>query len=128
MASPMRQATVFVVDDDDAVRDALTTSLTDAGFAAAPFRSAAEFIEAYRVGGPACLVTELDLPDIDALLHMLQAGSDLPVIVTSRRLRRRRLPDELAACIGLLEKPFGHDELVVMVHAALRLESDPRDT
>jgi FixJ family two-component response regulator len=116
---------VFVVDDDDAVRDALSTALTSSGFAIAAFRSAAELIEGYRAGGPACLVVELDLPDIDALLPMLRkAGADLPVIVTTRRLRRRRLPDELAACVGLLEKPFGHDELMVLVRAALRLEAE----
>ena len=120
---------MFIVDDDDAVRDALTSSLIAAGFAAVGYRSAAEFVAAYRLGGPACLVTELDLPDGDALLHMLrQPGASLPVIVTSRRLRRRRLPDELAACVGLLEKPFGHDELMVLLRAALRLESSAWNT
>jgi FixJ family two-component response regulator len=120
---------VFVVDDDEAVRDALTTALTSAGFAVAAFRSAAEFIEGHRSGGPACLVVELELPDIDALLRRLPgAATNLPVIVTSRRLRRRRLPDELAQCVGLLEKPFGHDELMVLLRAALRLEASSSDT
>ena len=129
MAPPTGRATVFVLDDDDAVRDALTTALRSAGFAAAAFRSAAEFIAAHRSGGPACLLVELELPDIDALLDRLpEAAASLPVIVTSRRLRRRRLPDELAGCVGLLEKPFGHDELMVLLRAALRLESNARDT
>ena len=119
---------MFVVDDDDAVRDALTTALTTAGFAAAAFRSTAEFIDDHRIGGPACLVVELDLPDIELLRRLPQAAASLPVIVTSRRLRRRRLPDELAGCVGLLEKPFGHDELMVLLRAALRLESNARDT
>ena len=119
----LERATVFVLDDDDAVRDALATTLTAAGFAAAPFRSAKEFIDGYRSGGPACLIVELDLPDIDGLLlRMLpDAGIDLPVIITSRRLRRRRLPDELAAWVGMLEKPFGHDELMGLLDAALEL-------
>jgi FixJ family two-component response regulator len=129
MAPPTGRATVFVVDEDDAVRDALTTALTSAGFAAAAFRSAAEFIEGDRSDGPACLVIDLELPDMDALLRRLpQTAASLPVIVTSRRLRRQRLPDELARCVGLLEKPFGHDELMVLLRAALRLESNARDT
>jgi two-component system, LuxR family, response regulator FixJ len=127
MAPPTGRPTVFVVDEDDAVRDALTTALTSAGFATAAFRSAAEFIEAYRSGGPACLVIELELPDIDALSCRLPKVDGLPIILTSGRLRRRRLPDELAGCVGLLEKPFGHDELMVLLRAALPIEAGARD-
>ena len=125
----MRHATVFVIDDDDAVRDALATSLRTGGFAAVPFRSAAEFIDAYRIGGPACLVIDLDLPDVDVLLGVLPTlGASLRVIVTSWRLRRRRLPDQFATCVGLLEKPFGHEELMGLVRTALRPESGRPDT
>jgi FixJ family two-component response regulator len=127
MAASARRSTVFVVDDDEAVRDALATTLAAAGFAVAPFRSAREFIDGYRSGGPACLIVELDLPEIDglALLRMLpDAGIDLPVIVTSRRLRLRRLPDGLAAWVGILEKPFGRDELLRLIDAALA-SADP---
>jgi FixJ family two-component response regulator len=122
MASSAPRSTVFVVDDDDAVRDALATTLAAAGFAVAPFRSARACIDGDRGGGPACLIVELDLPEIDglALLRMLpDAGIDLPVIMTSRRLRRRRLPDGLAAWVGMLEKPFGREELLRLIEAAL---------
>jgi FixJ family two-component response regulator len=122
MASSARRSTLFVVDDDDAVRDALATTLAASGFAVAPFRSVREFIDGYRSGGPACLIVELDLPEIDGLglLRMLpDAGIDLPVIMTSRRLRLRRLPDGLAAWVEILEKPFGREELLRLVDAAL---------
>lgn len=121
MASALRQATVFVVDDDDAVRDALITSLASGGLAALAFGSTARFIDGYRAAGPACLVVELDLPEIDDLFCMLaEAGGDLPVILTSRRLRRQRPPERLQTCVGLLEKPFGHEELMLLVRRALR--------
>jgi FixJ family two-component response regulator len=119
---------VFVVDDDEAVRDALTTTLVASGFAVAGFRSAEQFLEGYRSGGPACLIVELDLPEFDgmALLRMLPAaGIDMPVIATSRRLRLRRLSNGLAACVGVLEKPFGHEELLHLVHAALASVKPP---
>ena len=122
MASSPGGATVFVVDDDDAVCDALATTLAASGFAVATFRSARQFIDGYRPVGPACLIVELDLPEIDGgtLLRMLpDAGIELPVIVTSRRLHRRRTPDELAACIGILEKPFGREELLHLIDVAL---------
>jgi FixJ family two-component response regulator len=128
MVSPTRQATVFVVEHDDAVRDALTTSLASAGFAAKAFQSAAHFVQSYRSTGRACLVIELELPEIEVLLGMLSSTGDLPLIVTSRRLHVRRLPDELAGCVGLLQKPFGRDELMNLVRVALRLRLDAPDT
>jgi FixJ family two-component response regulator len=129
MVSPTRQATVFVVEHDDAVRDALTTSLASAGFAAKAFHSAAHFVQGYRSTGRACLVIELELPEIEVLLGMLSSTTgDLPLIVTSRRLLVRRLPDELAGCVGLLQKPFGRDELMSLVRVALRLRLDGLNT
>ena len=114
---------MFVVDDDDAVRDALTTTLAASGFAVAAFGSARQFLDGFRTASPACLIVELDLPEIDglALLRMLpEAGIDLPVIITNRRLRRRHIPrGGLPRCVGILEKPFGHEELLDLVHAAL---------
>jgi FixJ family two-component response regulator len=114
---------VFVVDDDDAVRDALSTTLAASGFAVAAFGSARQFLDGFCAASPACLIVELDLPEIDglALLRMLpDAGIDLPVIITNRRVRRRHIPKgRLARCVGILEKPFGHEELLHLVHAAL---------
>lgn len=127
MASALRPATVYVVDDDDAVRDALITSLSTGGFAALAFRSAAHFIAGYRAASPACLIVELALPEVDDLFRMLaEAKADLPVILTSRRLRWRQPLAPLLSCVGLLEKPFGHDELICLVRRALR--SDHPDT
>ena len=129
MASSPQGATVVVVDDDAAVRDALATTLAASGYAVAAFPSAREFIDGYRGGGPACLIVELDLPEIDglALLRLLpDAGIDLPVIMTSRRLRRRPTPEGARArCVGILEKPFGREELLRLVDAAFRYVKTP---
>jgi FixJ family two-component response regulator len=71
---------VFVVDDDDAIRDAPTATLAAAGFAVAAFGSVRQFLDGFCAASPACLIVELDLPEIDglALLRMPDAGIDLP--------------------------------------------------
>jgi len=115
--APADRGLVMLVDDDDAVRDAVATSLRTAGFTVVTFGSARQLLDADRPARRGCLVVDLDLPDIEVeLLRMLS----LPTIVTSRRLGRRALARALAPLpVVLLEKPFGIDDLLPLVRAAL---------
>lgn len=121
--APPDAATIFIVDGDEAVRDALATSLEGAGFSVALSGSAQAFLDAYRPEGRACLLVELDLPDFDggALVSMLLARRiELPAIVMSRRLKNHRLAARLPAGVaGVLEKPFGDAELLGQIRHAL---------
>lgn len=114
---------VFLVDEDDAVRDALAVSLRAAGHPVAAFGSARQFLDAYRRGDPGCLVVDMDLPKGGAagLLRTLAlAEIFLPAIITSRRLRRNPL---LGAPppgrVLFLDKPFGVDELLRLIRMAM---------
>lgn len=112
---------MFLVDDDEAVRDAVATSLRAAGFAVLAFGSARQFLDAYRAGQDGCLVVDVDLPDVEPELLRMLATSELalPAIITSRRLRRRPLAPALHALpVRLLEKPFGIDDLLPLIRAA----------
>ena len=115
-------ALVFVVDDDEAVRDAVATSLRAAGYAVADFGSASQFLDGYRAGQRGCLVVDVDMPGVESELLRMLASSEvtLPAIITSRRLRQRALPPALTALhVVLLEKPFGIDNLLPLVRTAL---------
>jgi two-component system, LuxR family, response regulator FixJ len=124
---------VFVVDADDAVRDAVAVSLEDAGYSVALFASAAQFLDGYPPGQQGCLVLDLDLPEMDGseLLRVLVARRiALPAIMTSRRLRNhRQRVGRLPGVVAVLEKPFGDRELLAWVEQALRrLIGDAADT
>ena len=113
---------VFLVDDDEAVRDAVATSLRAAGYAVADFGSASQFLDGYRAGQRGCLVVDVDMPGVESELLRMLASSEvtLPAIITSRRLRQRALPPALTALhVVLLEKPFGIDNLLPLVRTAL---------
>ena len=116
-------ATIFIVDEDDAVRDALTTSLRAAGHPVAAFSSGRQFLEACQVGQPGCLVVDMDLSDLGAaeLLRTLAAARvALPAIITSRRLQRRIPVGGLPpGPTRFLDKPFGIDELLRVIRIAL---------
>jgi FixJ family two-component response regulator len=116
--------TIFLVDGDEAVRDAVASALRAVGYRTRAFGAARPFLSAYTPGQPACLVVELDLPDMDGvelLRALAAAGHALPTIVTSRRLRRRTVADLLAPLPAvLLQKPFGVDDLLPLIQCALR--------
>jgi two-component system response regulator FixJ len=115
--------TVFLVDDDDAVRDALAMSLRAAGHPVAAFGSAQQFLNASRRGRVGCIVVDMDLPEGGAmgLLRTLAVAQIiLPAIIMSRRLRRIRAADGLPSeRIVFLEKPFGIDELLRLIRSAI---------
>jgi FixJ family two-component response regulator len=114
---------VFVVVEDEAVRDAVTISLEMAGYRVVPFASARQFLDQPRSpGGRGCLLVDLELgesTDVDRI-GALVAHAHLPAIVMSDRLRaparHRPLPDGV---VGLLEKPFGDAEMIGQIDQAL---------
>ena len=114
---------VFLVDEDDAVRDALAMSLRAAGHTVAAFGSGRQFLDAYRRGDPGCLVADMDLSDLGAveiLRALAAAQAALPAIITSRSLKRRALVGGLPpGRILFLDKPFGIDELLRLIRIAL---------
>src|SRR3954469_13079816 len=75
--------TVFVVDDDDAVRDSLRLLLKSAGSSCEVFGSAQEFLAAYDPAQPGCLVLDVRMPGMSGLemQHELNLrGAIIPVI------------------------------------------------
>lgn len=115
-------ATIFLVDEDAAVRDALAMSLRAAGHPIAAFGSARQFLDAYRRGDPGCLVVDMDLPEGGAvgLLRTLEVAEViLPAIITSRRLiRNTAVGASPPGRILFLDKPFGIDELLRLIRRA----------
>lgn len=122
-------ATVYVVDDDDAVRASLELLLRSAGHRVHGFASAAEFMD----GGPpgaGCLLLDLRMPgmsglDVQAELHA--RGDALPVIfisghgdvaAASRALR--------AGAVDFVEKPYDATTLLERIDEALQRDREER--
>ena len=113
---------VFVLDDDPSVREALSSLLHSAGLQVSVFESAAEFLQAKRPDSPACLVLDLQLPDISGLeLQRELAQADGPPIVFISGYGD--IPSSVramkAGAIEFLPKPFSDQELLTAVHHAI---------
>jgi FixJ family two-component response regulator len=114
---------VFVVDDDVSVRRSLKRLLNSSGYHAEIFSSAHEFLLRDAHSGPACLVLDLQLPDLDGLeLQQMLAGSahSLPIIFISGH---GDIPASVRAmkngALDFLPKPFAARDLLRAVSEAL---------
>jgi FixJ family two-component response regulator len=118
---------VFVVDDDSQLREALYALLTSLGFSCATFGSAAGYIAFPKPELPACLVLDVELPDINGMdLQQQFAGLDHPpiIFITGRGDVRTSVRAIKAGAVDFLTKPFAEQELLAAVRVAL--EQDRR--
>ena len=120
---------VFVVDDDVRIRDALASLLASAGLEAAVFASATEFLNAEKPDAPACLVLDLELPDIHGLeLQKDLAEREAPpiVFITGHGDVPSSVKAMKAGAVEFLSKPFGDEELLSAIDAAITLDRSAR--
>ena len=123
-------ATVYVVDDDAAVRDSLRWLMDSVGLRVAEFASGEEFLEAITPRHPGCVVLDLRMPQLGGLeVHqrLRQRGIELPVIVISGHgdvaVAVRALK---SGVVDFIEKPFNDQELLDCVQQAMRRDRDLR--
>jgi two-component system response regulator FixJ len=115
---------VYVIDDDEAMRDSLDFLLSSADFQVTLFESAPHFLDAVSGVGFGCIVSDVRMPGIDGieLLKRLKAShSTLPVVIMTGH---GDVPLAVEAmklgAVDFLEKPFEDDRLIGMIDAALR--------
>jgi RNA polymerase sigma factor (sigma-70 family) len=120
--------TVFLVDDDDALRESLAMLLAQVGLRVRAFHSARAFLDAFTAGDSGCLVLDLRMPDMTGLelqAELLHKGADLPVIFLSGYAD---VPATVRAIKGgaldFLEKTVARETLIARVRQAL--EEDRR--
>ena len=114
---------VYIVDDDPAVRSALSLLVDTCGWKSKPYASAEEFLQDFARERPACLLLDLKMEgmsgvELQGLLKTLDA--DLPVIVITA-YADHPLADRAreAGARAVLGKPFRDTELIAAVTEAL---------
>ena len=122
------RAKIFIVDDDDRIREAIRTVLEDDGRVVEAYASCEAFLDAFRPGDAACLLIDAYLPGMTGLellrkLHddgqrlpsiMITGDSDVPMAVEAMK----------AGALDFIEKPIGREELIASIERALELSQD----
>ena len=118
---------ILLVEDDEALRGALATSLTAHGYDVATAGSAEEAVVRADLSPPAVVLLDLSLPRADGFhaLRRLRTFTDVPVIVLTVRADKADKVRALdAGADDYVVKPFDLDELLARVRAALRRRPD----
>jgi FixJ family two-component response regulator len=128
---PVADPIVFIVDDDESVREAISNLLESIGLTAKTFGSTEEFLRTDRPDIPSCLVLDVMLPGMRGLEFqevLERSGISIPIIfitahgdipMTSRAMK--------AGAIDFLAKPFPKEDLLSAIHKGLALDSSKRE-
>ena len=122
---------IYLVEDDDSIRELVLYTLHTTGFEAEGFRNAADFWQALEKELPQLVLLDIMLPDEDGLhiLKRLRAGAetaDLPVMMlTAKSSEYDRVVGLDSGADDYMPKPFGMMELVSRVRALLRRAAKP---
>jgi two-component system, OmpR family, response regulator len=120
----MAEATVLIVDDQEYIRDLVTSSLRLAGFAARAVADGLQALAALERDPPDLVILDVRLPGMDGfeVCRRLRAdGNDVPVIfLTARSTSEDRLSGFTKGGDDYITKPFSLEELVARVRAVLR--------
>jgi FixJ family two-component response regulator len=115
--------TVFVVDDDPAVREAVGGLLRSIGMQPQPFASAGEFLAAKPPATPSCVILDVRMPGLSGLdcqQRIAEAGFRIPVIfMTGHADVPMSVRAMKAGAVEFLTKPFRDQDLIDAVNQAL---------
>ncbi|MGJ4929457.1 response regulator FixJ [Bradyrhizobium sp. HKCCYLS2038] len=118
------QAKVYVIDDDEAMRDSLNFLLDSSGFDVTLFDNAQAFLDRLPTLAFGCVVSDVRMPGIDGielLKRMKAIGSSFPILVMTGH---GDVPLAVEAmklgAVDFLEKPFEDERLVAMIELAIR--------
>ena len=122
--------TVFIVDDDEAVRRSLRRLIASAGMAVEDYATAEEYAGRYDPSRPGCLVLDVRMPGMSGLelqKMLQQKGMRIPVIIVSGH---GDVPKAVQAMKGgavdFIEKPFKGEVLLDRIRQAIELDGQVR--
>lgn len=118
--------TIYLIDDDDAIRRSLSRMLADVGYDVFDYSSATSFLSNSRVVSPAVILLDMQMPDLSGLelLDCLEKnGSTTPIIFLSGQSHPQQIVKGLKkGALDFLFKPFNLEELLNAIQTALEYD------
>lgn len=125
-----KKPTVFIVDDDDGIREGLSLLLETVGQACELFESAVDFLDAYDPERGGCLVLDMRMPrmtGLDLQEHLLERGTTLPIIfITGHGDIPMAVEAMRRGALDFIRKPFREQDLLDRINEALEVDAGKR--
>jgi len=124
----MSDPTVFVIDDDAPVRDALSLLISLKGLRASVFASADDFLKVYDPEWRGCLLTDLQMPgtgglELQSILRQREIALPVVVLTAHGDVVNTRMALKNGA-VDFLEKPVDDDVLIDVLQNAIRIDAE----
>ena len=124
--------TVFLVDDDEAVRDSLALLMKSVALTSRSFASAGDFLAAYDPDSPGCLILDIRMPGMSGMelqQKLLDMRAKLPIIfITGHGDIPMAVEAMQRGAVDFIPKPFRDDELLDRINKALESDRKNRDS
>jgi two-component system response regulator FixJ len=122
-SSMTNERQIFIVDDDEAVRESLAALLTSYGYSTLTFQSALHFLARADRNAVGCLIADVRMPEMDGLELQEKVASDIPnlavVIITGHGDVPIAVRAMKAGAVDFIEKPFSEETILDAVKHAL---------
>jgi FixJ family two-component response regulator len=119
----MEQPLIAIVDDEELMRDATDALMRSAGFSAETFSCGADFLSSPDLSRTACLITDLNMPEMSGFdLHrrLQSLGCSIPtILITGQPNDNIRTHALSLGIVCYLPKPFRDDDLIDSIRSAL---------
>lgn len=125
-----KKSTVFIIDDDEAVRDSLKMLANSVGHQVKTFSSPENFLNCYDENSPGCIVLDIRMPGMSGLELQSQLNHMhciLPIIfITGHGDVPMAVKAIKNGAMNFIQKPFRDQELLDFIHDALKLDTQQR--
>ena len=123
--------TAYVVDDEESIRSLWEWLMSSNGIAVQTFATAAAFIQAYRRGGPGCLVLDVRLPGMsgpELQDYLRREAIEIPIVFVSAHGDVPTAVNALkGGAVDFIQKPFDYRDAVAAVRRALERDAHDRE-
>ena len=122
------EQTVYIVEDDEAVRDSLSMLLRSEGLAVQGYERATRFLEDWHPAMQGCMVLDIRMPEMDGMAlqdELIERGSTLPIIfVTGHGDVPLAVEAMRKGAVDFIEKPYREDQLMDKIRGALAADAE----
>ena len=129
-SSDSQEPTVFLVDDDEAVRDSMRWLVESVGLKIETFSSGQIFLESFDPERPGCLITDMRMPGMGGLElqeQLRRRGSAMPVIiVTAFGDVQTAVRAMKGGAVDFLQKPYNNDQVLELIQRSIAKDQEER--